>query len=387
MAVYRGSNFYNDVSKSGKSNKVYQDDPRYRTVEKRYNEQEQNKANVPINYGDQGSAAGSAVNWDKVGTAGGALPSAGYSATASGTSSASGLPAGYDYYEKMFDDSVNKQLSAVDAQTAAAVGTLNSATDKSNRIYDQAAQNAYIAKMQSEQALPQQMAALGLKGTGTSEGAILANQANYQNNLNSNEVERQAALVDIMNQLASTQAAAGTTKADLQAAANQQMAAAYLDQTNNDRSYNYQVGRDAAAEKADRVNAKLGMGYTDQYLADYYQMPLSALQTAIGGSVGSSGDSGTTYVPNPSSTDNTAATINYYAQGFLDSIDPEKITGAMPIEGYINAYLDKIGQNITDEDMVTAIYDRILELTGGDPQAFYAFAENAAKNEAKKKNA
>ena len=61
--------------------------------------------------------------------------------------------------------------------------------------FDDIARQAYIAKRQGETALPQRLAALGISGGG-SESADLQLQANYQNNLNSNEQARQKMLKD-----------------------------------------------------------------------------------------------------------------------------------------------------------------------------------------------
>ena len=62
-----------------------------------------------------------------------------------------------------------------------------------NQGYDNMARQAYIRKLQSQKALPQLLAAQGIRGGGT-ESAILALDAAYGENMNQNELARQNAL-------------------------------------------------------------------------------------------------------------------------------------------------------------------------------------------------
>lgn len=103
--------------------------------------------------------------------------------------------------------------------------------------FDDIARQAYIAKRQGETALPQRLAALGISGGG-SESADLQLQANYQNNLNSNEQARQKMLRDYALQALIAQAQADSDISGYYSTANQNAMSAWQSELQNQNSWN-----------------------------------------------------------------------------------------------------------------------------------------------------
>lgn len=103
--------------------------------------------------------------------------------------------------------------------------------------FDDIARQAYIAKRQGETALPQRLAALGISGGG-SESADLQLQANYQNNLNSNEQARQKMLKDYALQALIAQAQADSDISGYYSTANQNAMSAWQSELQNQNSWN-----------------------------------------------------------------------------------------------------------------------------------------------------
>lgn len=111
------------------------------------------------------------------------------------------------------------------------------AQDNANSDYDDLARQAYIAKRQSEMALPQRLAALGISGGG-SESADLRLQANYQNNLNSNEQERRRALQELALQAMNAQQQANSDISGFYADAQNNALNAWQNEASNQNSWN-----------------------------------------------------------------------------------------------------------------------------------------------------
>ena len=118
-------------------------------------------------------------------------------------------------YVGMTQEELQEQYNALAEQLAAArqqqlnltLQQSQAAQDTANQEYDDLARQAYITMRQSQNALPQQLAALGISGGG-SETANLKLQTNYQNNLNTNEQQRAQMLKEyaLANLQAQTQA-------------------------------------------------------------------------------------------------------------------------------------------------------------------------------------
>lgn len=86
-------------------------------------------------------------------------------------------------YESALREAQEASADALRASIEQGVGNIYAQKDPLKDQYAQAAQQAYIAKMQGQKALPQQLAAQGLTG-GATESANLALETNYGNGLN-----------------------------------------------------------------------------------------------------------------------------------------------------------------------------------------------------------
>lgn len=111
------------------------------------------------------------------------------------------------------------------------------AQDQANTGYDEMARQAYILRRQQEMALPQQLAAMGISGGG-SETANLQLAANYQNNLNANEQQRQQMMKDYALQKLQAQTQANSDIAGYYADAQQNAMGAWQNEMANQNAWN-----------------------------------------------------------------------------------------------------------------------------------------------------
>lgn len=109
-----------------------------------------------------------------------------------------------------YDSYLQAILDAQQAQTDALNQSLLNQRSGVDSLYDQNAQDLYAQYRRSQLGMPEQLAGTA---TGTADSLMLQNDLNYQNNLETNELERIAALNDVDAQVAQNQA-----DADLQAA-------------------------------------------------------------------------------------------------------------------------------------------------------------------------
>ena len=123
------------------------------------------------------------------------------------------------------------------ALLSAALAQNRTEQEKANSNYDELARQAYILKRQNENALPQQLAALGISG-GSSESANLALAANYENSLASNEQARQQALRDYALQALQARTQADSDISGYYADAKQQAMNAWQNEAANRNSWN-----------------------------------------------------------------------------------------------------------------------------------------------------
>ena len=137
---------------------------------------------------------------------------------------------GYNDMAASLEEQRRALLSAALAQNTAA-------QEKASGEYDELARQAYILKRQNENALPQQLAALGISGGG-SESANLELAANYQNNLNSNEQARQQMLKDYALQALQARTQADSDISGYYADAKQQAMSAWQNEAANRNSWN-----------------------------------------------------------------------------------------------------------------------------------------------------
>lgn len=123
------------------------------------------------------------------------------------------------------------------ALLSAALAQNQTEQEKANSNYDELARQAYILKRQNENALPQQLAALGISGGG-SESANLSLAANYENSLASNEQARQQALRDYALQALQARTQADSDISGYYADAKQQAMNAWQNEAANRNSWN-----------------------------------------------------------------------------------------------------------------------------------------------------
>lgn len=275
---------------NGKKYNVGKNDSRFRDIEKEYNAQEMDKVGIPEYYGSTGDVTGKVSRTNSfVGAP---------SAVAPMNATVGAEPTGYDAYESIMRDSLMKQQKANNDATEAAIGTLRTGMDNTNRGYDQAAQNAYINMMMTKRDMPQQLAALGLSGTGMSESIAMQNAMNYQNNLNTNEIERNAVMQDFYNQIAGQRAQAGLQNAELEAATGQNLANVYLQLLMQERerqlAEKQQQEAYAREDLANKTSMLMNLGMATPEVASYLGVNQATLQQALnrlygGSSGGSSG--------------------------------------------------------------------------------------------------
>ena len=148
-------------------------------------------------------------------------------------------------YVGMTQEELQEQYNDLAAQLAAArqqqlnltLQQSQAAQDTANQGYDDMARQAYIAMRQSQNALPQQLAALGISGGG-SETANLQLQTNYQNNLNTTEQQRAQMLKDYAMQNLAAQTQANTDISGYYADALQGALGAWQNEMANQNAYN-----------------------------------------------------------------------------------------------------------------------------------------------------
>lgn len=252
-----------------------------------------------------------------------------------------------------FMNAADMQAGAVDAQLKALQAQLELQKGENNSYYDDIAAQAYVAKRQSEAAMPQRLAAYGISGGG-SESAQLGLDTSYQNNINANELARQNMLqqLDYQNILAQSQA--NSDKANIYAQAQKDAYNAFLQQQqwqqqqeqaqwerdawlkefnqNNerwDKEFNYGVGRDEAQDRFNMIDYFIAMhnwdaldkmGIDTSYMRrqDAYeaaQQALKASKSSSSRSSGSSSRSRSTY----SSGGNTGSGGNLQVQQQINS--------------------------------------------------------------------
>ena len=139
----------------------------------------------------------------------------------------------YDNYNSM----AQTQAQAAQAQLALLQKQIAAQEQTANSEYDDLARQAYIAKRQSENALPQQLAALGISGGG-SETANLKLQTNYQNNLNQSEQARKQALQELALQRMQAETQTNSDILGYQAEAQSNALNAWRNELANQNAYN-----------------------------------------------------------------------------------------------------------------------------------------------------
>ena len=104
-------------------------------------------------------------------------------------------------------------IDAINAATDAGVLAYQQMLPGINSQYDTAAKQLYTNFMQENQAMPEQLAKMGLSGQGISESTAASLANSYQGNLSASELARRSAIQDVNNQVANLRAEAEAQKA------------------------------------------------------------------------------------------------------------------------------------------------------------------------------
>lgn len=113
----------------------------------------------------------------------------------------------------MFQQRQQAAIDAINAATDAGVLAYQQMLPGINSQYDTAAKQLYTNYMQENQAMPEQLAKMGLSGQGISESTAASLANSYQGNLSASELARRAAIQDVNNQIANLRAEAEAQKA------------------------------------------------------------------------------------------------------------------------------------------------------------------------------
>lgn len=113
----------------------------------------------------------------------------------------------------IFQQRQQAAIDAINAATDAGVLAYQQMLPGINSQYDTAAKQLYTNYMQENQAMPEQLAKMGLSGQGISESTAASLANSYQGNLSASELARRAAIQDVENQIANLRAEAEAQKA------------------------------------------------------------------------------------------------------------------------------------------------------------------------------
>lgn len=163
---------------------------------------------------------------------------------------------------ELSDSYLDAILEAQQAQTDALNQALAAQRSGVGALYDQNAADLYANYRRSGLAMPEQLAGTA---TGMADSYMLQNDLNFQNNLNTNELERIAAMNDIDAQAAQNQA-----NADLQAA---QTAAEWAQMMYQNRQNELAAEREyqLALAKANNSGSSSNGGYSLSELSTLYK--------------------------------------------------------------------------------------------------------------------
>ena len=104
-------------------------------------------------------------------------------------------------------------IDAINAATDAGVLAYQQMLPGINSQYDTAAKQLYTNYMQENQAMPEQLAKMGLAGQGVSESTAASLANSYQGSLSESELARRAAIQQVNNEIANLRAEAEAKKA------------------------------------------------------------------------------------------------------------------------------------------------------------------------------
>lgn len=176
----------------------------------------------------------------------------------------------YNPYEEAYRES-QRRLEEMEAQIreqnrlAVEQGTnrLNAQKSNINQAADENARQAYIQYMQSQKALPQQLASQGASG-GATETAALGLQTAYQNNVNAINQNKANRLQEIDNAIVDLQNTGDLSTVEQVLANNQAALDAYMNTFDKGVGYNQWANQ----FNANRQDTMADQAYRDQVYAD-----------------------------------------------------------------------------------------------------------------------
>ena len=176
----------------------------------------------------------------------------------------------YNPYEEAYRES-QKRLEEMEAQIreqnrlAVEQGTnrLNAQKSNINQAADENARQAYVQYMQSQKALPQQLASQGVSG-GATETANLGLQTAYQNNVNAINQNKANRLQEIDNAIVDLQNTGDLSTVEQVLANNQAALDAYMNTFDKGVGYNQWTNQ----FNANRKDTMADQAYRDQVYAD-----------------------------------------------------------------------------------------------------------------------
>jgi hypothetical protein len=176
----------------------------------------------------------------------------------------------YNPYEEQYNqlkEAYKKQEEMLREQNRLAVeqGTnrLNAQKSNINQAADENARQAYVQYMQSQKALPQQLAVQGASG-GATETAQLGLQTNYQNNVNSINQNKANRLQEIDNAIVDLQNTGDLSTVEQVLANNQAALDAYMNSFDKGVGYNQWANQ----FNANRQDTAADLAYRDKVYAD-----------------------------------------------------------------------------------------------------------------------
>ena len=166
------------------------------------------------------------------------------------------------YYRQAMADAMEEEAAAYERQIESQVRALNAQKDPLEQQYNKSAQQAYIQSELAKKNLPQQLAAQGLNG-GASESANLAIETGYGNALNQLTQDYNNNLAALDLQIQQLRANGEIAKAQALSQYKQQMAAAYLQQAQQQQSLQNQMALLNYQNQLEQQNkASTSGGYT-----------------------------------------------------------------------------------------------------------------------------
>ncbi|WP_101908879.1 hypothetical protein [Marasmitruncus massiliensis] len=164
----------------------------------------------------------------------------------SGSGGSGGGSYGYDYdfmdeYKRALGAAQDSAAEAYRKQIEAGVNQINAQRDPLKQQYNDAAQQEYIANMQSKKSLPDQLAAQGLGTDGLAESSNIALDTQYGNNLNNLTRDYNNSLTSLDSDISQLQATGDMQIAQNASQYQQQLAAAILAQQQQQAQFAQQM--------------------------------------------------------------------------------------------------------------------------------------------------